>query len=366
MKKEYANPFNPSFGRIPPIYIERESDVFKLCSEFENINSPYQTTMIYAQRGSGKTVFMAEVCQEMQKKDDWIVVKLPSEGQILLDMVQQLYDKCASDLRKTIEKIDSFQFSILGTGFGLTRSQAEPNYYILLSKMFDELKKKNLKVLISIDEVELNEDIKSFIRTYKLLMEQNYHITLLMAGLPQNINSVQHAKGFTFLLRSQKWELDSLTIPTIKWKYQQAFKNTERIVSQSEALVNMAKQTKGYAYAFQLLGFIVWKADDLEITCKTVEDSLDEYKAMLFSNAYEAIVSELSQLDVAFIKGMAQSMKDDETAKMEDIAGLIGKTTKDLSMQRKRLIDSRIIAQASFGHLEFMLPYFCEYILEYL
>lgn len=46
------NPFNPSFGKVPPIYIDRVSQIEELVAELKNDDSPYQTTLIYGQRGS--------------------------------------------------------------------------------------------------------------------------------------------------------------------------------------------------------------------------------------------------------------------------------------------------------------------------
>lgn len=58
MSEKGMNPFNPSFGKLPPIYIDRSEQIGELVEELHNPDSPYQTTLIYGQRGCGKTAFM--------------------------------------------------------------------------------------------------------------------------------------------------------------------------------------------------------------------------------------------------------------------------------------------------------------------
>ena len=62
------NPFNPSFGKVPPIYIDRTQQIEELVTELKNSDSPYQTSLIYGQRGCGKTSFMSAICQEFEKE----------------------------------------------------------------------------------------------------------------------------------------------------------------------------------------------------------------------------------------------------------------------------------------------------------
>lgn len=44
--------------------------------------------------------------------------------------------------------------------------------------------------------------------------------------------------------------------------------------------------TAGFAYAFQLLGYLVWDTEDKLITDNTLQIILPEYKEMLFTREY--------------------------------------------------------------------------------
>lgn len=48
----------------------------------------------------------------------------------------------------------------------------------------------------------------------------------------------------------------------------------------------MVRMTAGYAYAFQLLGYLVWDTEDKPITDNTLQIILPEYKEMLFTREY--------------------------------------------------------------------------------
>ena len=48
----------------------------------------------------------------------------------------------------------------------------------------------------------------------------------------------------------------------------------------------MARMTAGFAYAFQLLGYLVWDTEDKLITDNTLQIILPEYKEILFRNVY--------------------------------------------------------------------------------
>lgn len=61
------NPFNPSFGKVPPVFIDREQAVQTLTEGLADRNSPWQTTMICGVRGVGKTAVLAEICRRLEE-----------------------------------------------------------------------------------------------------------------------------------------------------------------------------------------------------------------------------------------------------------------------------------------------------------
>lgn len=51
------NPFNPSFRRIPTIFLNRGQLINEVVEELNNPNSPYKVSIVYGMRGVGKTTF---------------------------------------------------------------------------------------------------------------------------------------------------------------------------------------------------------------------------------------------------------------------------------------------------------------------
>lgn len=61
------NPFNPSFGKMPSIFLKRGSLSQRIISELNRENSPFQTSLIYGQRGSGKLLSCLKLLQNLKK-----------------------------------------------------------------------------------------------------------------------------------------------------------------------------------------------------------------------------------------------------------------------------------------------------------
>ena len=68
----------------------------------------------------------------------------------------------------------------------------------------------------------------------------------------------------------------------MKYSYLSAFTRDNRKIDDN-ILSKMVRMTAGYAYAFQLLGYLVWNTDDKIITENTLESILLGYKGMLFA-----------------------------------------------------------------------------------
>lgn len=355
------NPFNPSFGKVPPIYIDRSQQVEELVSELKNPDSPYQTSLIYGQRGSGKTSFMSALCQKIENQNDFIVLNIPSTGNILLSYVQGLYDKTSKTVQKTLDALDGISLSVFGIQVEYNKKEeTQINYQLLLEKVLKKLSEKKITVLAVIDEVKASVELRNFISIYQILLQKNLPVRLLMAGLPQNVSELQNDNQLTFLLRAPRITLESLDNSNVRFNYKNAFESGGKSIDEN-ALNKMTKACGGYAYAFQLLGWLVWKNTSAKITEKDVNSVLDEYKMLLFRNAYVKISESFSQMDKIFIIAMAESAG---STSMKNLVEKTGKSNAYLSNYRARLLDSQVIKQTSYGHVGFVLPFFREFVNE--
>ena len=63
-----TNPFQPAFGKVPQVMIDRSERAADIAQRIAGYDGMYQTTMIYGQRGVGKTVLMTEIGNLVKKQ----------------------------------------------------------------------------------------------------------------------------------------------------------------------------------------------------------------------------------------------------------------------------------------------------------
>lgn len=92
MYEKSKNPFRPSFGSVPPIFLDREDMTNTVAEEIKEENSPYRTTLIYGLRGSGKTSFLVDVCNAVEKDAKWIVVYPAADGNLKQNLISSIIE----------------------------------------------------------------------------------------------------------------------------------------------------------------------------------------------------------------------------------------------------------------------------------
>lgn len=355
------NPFDPNFGKVPQIYLGREKIVDNVVQSLEDGTGPYQTSMIYGMRGVGKTSLLADITSKLEKKDDWIIVYLAMTNDLLETLIQSVYREANSKIKQALNMIDGVKFSAFGFEIEFNVADSQTTYQALLEEMLKVLKKHNQSLLIAIDEVKETPEIVNLASIYQIMVLKNYPINIMMTGLPKNVSELQNNDVLTFLLRSGRIPLGPLDPFDIKYRYQKAFERADKEISNS-TLMKMTKLTKGYAYAFQDLGYYVWQHSDTQVTEEDVDNVLSLFKHDLFRNAYTKIVSELSPTDRQFLLTMAKSKEN--VVEISEIRQQMGKNTNYISQYRKRLIDSQVIVEAGYGKVAFSLPFMGEFILQ--
>lgn len=105
------NPFNPSFGRIPAVYLQRKKLIADVSQGIENLNSSYTISIVYGMRGIGKTVFLTAMDRKISAYPDWIVVNLAMGMKLLPSFINSLYLNADSKLKKSFKSIEGLNFS---------------------------------------------------------------------------------------------------------------------------------------------------------------------------------------------------------------------------------------------------------------
>ena len=86
------NPFVLNFGKVPSQYISRDLIIDEIVQEMTDEESQNNCFMLTGTRGSGKTVTMTEIEQRVLESDDWIVIRLNAERNMLESLAGKLYD----------------------------------------------------------------------------------------------------------------------------------------------------------------------------------------------------------------------------------------------------------------------------------
>ena len=212
--------------------------------------------------------------------------------------------------------------------------------------MFKYLKNKKIKVLILIDDIACNDNVKAFIYSYQSLLRDSCDIFLLMTGLFENISELENSNNLTFLLRAPKIFLNKLNLRAITYSYKEIFE-----INENDAL-NLAKLTNGYAYAYQLLGNLLFKNNTYVVTPKILEN----YDLALEDNVYAKIWSNLSNRD----KDLCYAIS--ESANISDILICAKLNNSSLQVYKKRLEKQGIIDTETRGKITFVLPRFKEFV----
>lgn len=330
--------FTVTFGQLPSSYINREHVSEKICNDFCLDFPLSHIYIISGVRGSGKTVLLTNVSKTINKKKDWVVVDINPNREILEQIASGIYENANV---KHLFLSASFSFSFHGIGFSIEGNTPVSNVMTILEKMLDVLKKNNQKLLITIDEASNNAHMRAFAHDFQTLLRNDYPVFTLMTGLYENVNSLQNNKNLTFLYRAPKIDLGPLDKRLIEKEYSSIFKDENE-----ETITALAELTKGYAFAYQVVGYLFSKYRAI----KKIYDELDQYLSIY---VYDKIWSKLPGNEREYLK----CFETDETT-TEIIASKVSYDYKSSSVYRDRLIKRGLITSDAYGVISLALPRF--------
>jgi len=342
--KEY-NPFSITFGIEPQNYIERIKESKRIISEFSAENPSNYVYIITGLRGSGKTVLLSTIADHFMEDGDWIVVDPGPKDNILENVASELYETVK--VRRLFSKAD-FNFSFKGFTFSIEGSEPVSTVNALLKKMLNIVKSRGKRVLITIDEVDNSKEMKLFIQAYQSLIRLKYPVMLLMTGLYDNISKLQEDKSLAFLYRAPKIYLSSLNIASVASSY------SFYLGVDDELAEKMARFTKGYAFAYQVLGYLFYENKKEKLD----DDLISQFDNYMAEYVYDKLYSELSSREQEILK----SFGSNEAIRIKDLCDKSNFDIKYISVYRDRLIKKGVIFSPSYGNLEFTLPRFWNYL----
>ena len=343
--KRMRNPYVISFGRIPTQYISRNLLIDNIIETLESDVVEEQAFKLTGIRGTGKTVTLTAIEKAMRENEQWIVVGLKSNANIIEDLIANLYS--------AIPFITSFidmelNLSKFGIGVNISKRSPIASLDYALKEILKKVAQNNKRVLITIDEARKTESMIDFIQEFQILIREELPIYVIVAGLYEDIDSLENADGLTFFLRATRCEMTPLNITMIRSDYEKTLGVSREVAEE------MAYMTKGYPFAYQALGKYMWDTKSDFIS----EEVLALFDEALAEKVYKKIWSELSPTDKWFMQFIVQK----EQMQASYLLEITKKKHNEWSVPRKKLSEKGIIDVETRGQISVRLPRFKEFV----
>ena len=159
------NPFTTTFSKTPEytyIHTEKTEEILENFVYENPSESVYKITGV---RGSGKTVILAKVEEELKNNENryinWLVF----------------------DVNPTRDILEQIAAMLVKAGFG----SEEKKTTVEVEEMIQNVQKKGKKILIGIDEVSKSEEMIKFASEYGRWLRAGYPVYFVCTGLYENI-----------------------------------------------------------------------------------------------------------------------------------------------------------------------------------
>ncbi|MBP3088410.1 ATP-binding protein [Corynebacterium sp. sy017] len=373
------NPFNATLGATPPLLVGRSEIIRDFRFSLDDGPGTHERiSLIVGSRGIGKTALLNDFEDEAHQRG-WLVLSETATSGFML----RLRNRILRILAKNQKQLTGLSLSILGIGGGInwgTEPLAETTYS-LRDALKDLLEyKRNVDVcvnqppagvLITLDEMHYQHtnELIDFGVVIQHLVREREEIAVAMAGIPSSIKPLladrlddgESINPATFLRRAARIELGRVSDSDVRQGLELPLRGSS--VSWSEEALDMAvRACKGYPFMIQLVGQYSFRNKEENcITRVAAQESIAMAKRKLGQLVHEPALSELSNVDKAFLRCMSY---DDGPSHISDIAQRMRRSKTYISNYRRRLLDAELIVETERGHIDFALPYLREYVRE--
>lgn len=339
------NPFIITFGKKPIEYIHRPFQADEILDMFTGNPITNQIYIIRGPRGTGKTVLLSDLANQLERDAGWVVIRCAPTSDILKTVAEGL-ERALQKHRISVDA--NLEVPVVG-GVHIQQKQNSPSDRFRIEDDLRILKKHDRKLLITVDEITNTPQMQDFVSHFQIWIGQDYPVFFLGTAIYERMEELQNVPNLTFLYRAPKIDLEPLDLVSIAKSYQKVLNIPEKRSNE------LAKLTLGYSFAFQALGYIYWNAMPVE----DIQSILPDYDAMLSNSAYSKMWQEMSAGDHALCLAIA----DCPGNRVQDIKNQLGEKDGNRFNQRRiRLKNKGIINTSERGKIVFALPRFKEFV----
>ncbi|RKM63100.1 hypothetical protein D6856_02975 [Butyrivibrio sp. XB500-5] len=352
-----VDPFTRTPGIAGAAYIDT-----KIADEIiDNFTSDESSKYVYkitGLRGAGKSVEYGKVIRTLKDNKKWLVYPLSAAGDVVKTLISKMSMESFIDSKsRTTEVSSSVSASgdiYVASGKGevnIGKKIAENEHYYsdeaTLVKMVSEANKKKYNVLVGVDDISKTPEMVKLLSMIGSMILEGMRIYLVVTGLAENIEEFSSEKNLTFFKRADELEIKGLNKFDITAMYQKLLK-----IDALEAK-KIEEETKGYAYAYQVLGSLYYGKQKNE----TISDLIPEFERILFRDSYDLVWKSLSKGEKEVIRCICRT-KD---GKAEDIKNLM-KNKASYPVYRSRLLNKHLVNDEERGYMKIRLPHFDRFV----
>ena len=360
------NPFRPTAGANPPRLVGRAALIDEFAESIENgPGSPGRLTIFSGPRGVGKTVMLNAVAEQVQADHQWLVINETATPGFLGRLSRSAGRLL--DPEPAHRHVTNVSLPVVGGGLGFSSPAEEPvtaDFRQVISLLLEQCATHETGVLITLDEVHSTgrQELAQFAAAVQHLIREEREVAVALAGLPAAVNELLNDNLTTFLRRADRHDLGDVPLDEAATSLEATISDNGRTI-ESAALALIAQATGGYPYMIQLVGYHVWrKASGSTITTAAAISGIEQARMRLGSLVHAPALRDLSEVDRTFLVAMSH---DDGPSRTADVARRMARDTRYASVYRARLIAAGIIAPASYGSVDFALPYLREYLRQH-
>ena len=157
------------------------------------------TYLIEGIRGSGKTVLMTTIAKKLEKEKEWIVINLNSTRNLLEDLADGLEYSVRQfpDIFK-----QGMSVSVADFGFGVNGNGQPANVIGRIEDILRLLQKKEKRLLITIDEVALDDNMRIFASQFQIFLREDFPVLFRMIpSLPSFFDAPRRSCSLSIFLQ---------------------------------------------------------------------------------------------------------------------------------------------------------------------
>ncbi len=358
---ENRNPFTPDFGKVPAYFAGREDVLGELTEAFEQPDSTGTCALFVGPRGSGKTALLTYVGR-IAERFGWISANVSALPGMLDDILQQGEETAQHIVDEAISKsVKGVSIAGIGSIQWESTQPDEPTWRTKMTRFLDALNEAGTGLVITVDEVDVTlPEMTELVSVYQHFVREDRKVSLLMAGLPYNVDTLIKGKNTSFMRRAERYDLGPLSDYEVEEAFKLTVENGGKIID-DEALAVAVKAIDGFPFMFQLLGHRAWRlaGEDASLSRDVVQKGADLAQKQLATRIFDTTYAELSPADRAFLRSMLQ---DESETSRTDLMVRLGKPSGHITTYKRRLIQAGVIDETLRGTFRFSLPGFKKYL----